>query len=370
MQRFQRPHAQVNATFGIDRNIAILENRSPIGAILDNSISETDGAINFRSLNRSRPPDDGYVLIDHEIIGYTGVLNDQLVNLERGMAKTEPSLHLEYAELSFLNAILSKDDIIEEDIYWKVDTAHLYNTIKDENELIKIRDELSLFDEKLLTLNMDLDSLRIPWLEFTAGNYLHRFKDLRFLLNFTVVPSHHLKIGDVVGFHYDVPIPPIAIKIMSIGYGTENTPITGREVRPDIDVFIDTAVIDPDETYRIVDVSDNPVLADATGNSAIFGGSERQLLPIPLTLDAELEDIVLTQYEVFEPITMPAGRYGAGGYTYRMVGIPENTYFDPRTRQFYGAPDDAQDATEFILYCNRQKRHHTSHHKEYHSQRC
>ena len=81
--------------------------------------------------------------------------------------------------MTFLEDALSNEDISGDDITWRVDTQHLYNTIKDENELIRIRDELSIFDEKLLTLNMDLDSLRIPWLEFVAGNYLHRFQNLR-----------------------------------------------------------------------------------------------------------------------------------------------------------------------------------------------
>lgn len=337
---------QVNATFGIDRNIAVLENRSPIGAILDNNISEIDTVINFRSLNRSQPLEDGFVLIDQELIAYTGVYGNQLTGLVRGQAKTEPSVHLAYAEITFLNDVISKDEIVEEDIYWKVDTAHLYNTIKDENDLIKIRDELSLFDEKLLTLNMDLDSLRIPWLEFGVGNYLHRFKDLRFLINFQTTKHYHLKIGDVVGFNYAAPIPPIAIQIMSAEYRTQGTAITGREVRPDIDEFLDTVVVDPDETYRIVDLSENPVLVDGAGNNAIFGGTEREIAPIPMTLDTEIEDMVFMQFEAFGPIKMPAGRYGAGGYTYAMVGIPENTYFDPRTREFYGAPDDAQAATE------------------------
>ena len=338
--------AQVNATFGVDRNVTILENRTPIGAIVDNTITETNTALNFRDLNRSRTPDDGFVLIDHELIAYTGVVGNQLTGLSRGQAKTVPSVHVEYAEITFLADVIERDDTVGTDISWKVDTAHLYNTIKDENELIKIKDELSLFNEKLLTLNMDLDALRIPWIEFVAGNYLHRFKDLRFLLTLSVVPAYNLKIGDVVGFNYASPIPPMAMQIMSATYGTQRTEIVGREVRPDIDVFIETVVEDEDETYRIVDLSENPVLVDGAGEHAIFGGSKRIIEPIPMTLNAEIADMVLTQYEAFGPIKMPAGRYGGGGYTYSMVGIPENTYFNSRTREFYGAPDDAQAATE------------------------
>ena len=339
--------SQVNATFGIDRNIAILENRSPIGAILDNNISETDVVINFRSPNRSRLPEDGFVLIDQELIAYTGILNNQLTPLVRGHGRTDPSVHLQYAEITFLNDIISKDDTVGADIFWKVDTAHLYNTIKDENELIKIRDELSLFDEKLLTLNMDLDALKIPWLEFAVGNYLHRFKDLRFLLNFTIKQAHGLKIGDVVGFNYAAPIPPIALQIMSAEYSTQNTAIIGREVRPDIDVFIDTVVEDPNETYHIMDVNEHSVLQSGTGKNAIFGGSDTEITPIPMTFDDEVRDMTLTQFDAFEPVIMPKARYGNGGYRYEMKGIPDGTFFDPRTRKFYGASDVAQPATPF-----------------------
>ena len=338
--------AQVNATFGVDRNVTILENRTPIGAILDNTITEANTALNFRDLNRSRTPDDGFVLIDHELIAYSGVVGNQLTGLSRGQAGTQSSVHLEYAEIAFLKDVIQKQDTVGSDIFWTIDTQHLYNTVKDEKELVKIRDDLSLFDEKLLTLSMDLDSLRIPWLEFAVENYLHRFKELRFLLNFSVKPSDHLKIGDVVGFNYASPIPPIAMQIMSVTYNTQNTALTAREVRPDIDVFIDTVVEDEDETYRIVDTLGNPILSDT---ELVFGGSERVIEPIPMTLDAEIEDMTLTQYEAFGPIKMPAGRYGGGGYTYAMPDKPENTYFNPRTLEFYGAPSHSQEATP-VMY--------------------
>ena len=93
-------------------------------------------------------------------------------------------------------------------------------------------------------------------------------------------------------------------------------------------MFIDTAVIPDDETYQIVDANQSPVLVAGNDEHAIFAGSERVILPIPMTLDAELEDITLTQYVPMTPIRMPAGRYGGGGYTYSMEGLPEGVEFD------------------------------------------
>ena len=90
--------AQVNATYGVDRNIVILENRTPIGAILDTAISDDAPNVSFRSLNRSRPPDtEGFALIDGEILSYSGISGNILTGCVRGSAGTTATTHVEYS---------------------------------------------------------------------------------------------------------------------------------------------------------------------------------------------------------------------------------------------------------------------------------
>ena len=338
---------QVNAAFGVNRNILHIENRTVIGATLERLISEDATQLQIRNLNRRDLPKSGHLLINDEILGYSNVIEHTLTGLARGVVGTTAATHLETAEIVFLDGVLGKNDIVSKDIFWKLDTAHLYNVIKDENELVRIHDAFSVFDEKPLTVNMDLDSLRIPWAAFIAGNYLHRFQQLRFLLEFDTRAWHNVNLGDVVGFFYDAMLPAIAMQVMSITERFTTMQLTCREASADIRAFLDTVVKDSEETFRIVDANNVSVLADNQGNHAIFGGVETEITPIPMRFVDEVEDLILTQFEAFGPIKLPEAVNGNGGYTYSIRDIPDGTHFNAHSREYFGTPTTPQAATGF-----------------------
>ena len=338
--------AQANATFGIDRHITTIQNRSAVGALVKEFITETDDTLNYDNANRSQLPESGHVLIDAEILNFSGRSETQLtgLGLGRGQLLTGIASHVADVPITFLDKVIAPSDL-QGEIFWSVDRVHLYNTIKDRNRLIKITDALSPFSEKLLNLDLGLDNLQIPMLAFIGGDYLHRFKDVRFQLNLTVLPSFYLKIGDVVGFHYQQPIPPIAMQIMHINYTKYGTDITGRQTTPNIMAKPDPVVIPDNETFRILDGSGNPILVDGKGDHTIFAGGKFDPIPQPINFERLIPDETWTQFEQIDDEIMPEAFGGAGGFQYFMEGLPDGVFFDPKTRRRHGAPEDAEAAT-------------------------
>lgn len=331
---------QANATFSLDRNVLSVVNRAPIGALLETFITDSAILIPLKDQNRTTFPSSGYVLIDSEIIRFGARYVDQLAELENGRIGTTPAVHQEGTQITFLDAAVGSSEVNSEDIFWSIDTVQLYNSVRDENRLIQIKDELSVFEEKVLNLNLDLDALRIPWLEFIAGDYLHRFKDVRFLLNFSLRPAFGLRVNNIIGFHYS-PLPPIALRIMDITYQKNRTAIKGRQVEPDIRVSPQPLVAEPNTTFRILDPSGNSIAVDGAGNHLLFIGDTAIQTVEPLVFESLLDDVTLTQFEKTQPVLMPEAFGGTPPYTYAMTGLPDGIFFNPKTRYRYGSPENA-----------------------------
>ena len=333
----------VNATLGFDRNIVTVRNRLPVGALVRGVVAENDDTLTYKHPNRSELPSMGHILINNEILSYSGRSDTQLTGLTREELQTETEPHFEEAEITFLDDVIPQSHL-RGTLFWSVDSAHVYNTIKDRNRIIEIKDVLSPFAEKVLDLDIDLDSLRIPHLEFLANNYLHRFKDVRFLLNFAVIPSWRLRISEIVGFHYK-PMPPIALQIMRIQYAKDATTIRGREVTPNIPGERDPITADENDTYRILDGVGDPIMVTGDADHILFVGDRLNQSIVPISFISSFEDVTFVQYQEIEPETMPEAIGGAGGFKYRMEGLPDGVFFDPKTRLRYGTPDDPQAAT-------------------------
>ena len=333
----------VNATLGFDRNVVTVRNRLPVGALVKGVVAEDADTLTYKHANRSELPDSGHILINNEILRYAGRSDTELTGLTRQQFQTQTEPHFEEAEITFLDDVIPQD-WLKSQPFWSVDSAHVYNTIKDRNRLIEIKDTLSPFAEKTLNLDIDLDSLRIPHLEFIANNYLHRFKDVRFLLNFDVQPAWRLRIAEIVGFHFD-PMPPIAMQILSIAYKSNETTIKGREVTPNIPGERDPITADENDTYRLLDGVGNPIMTTGDGDHILFVGDRLNQSLIPIRFTAPIEDMTFVQYQEIPAETMSEAIGGAGGFKYRMEGLPDGVFFDPKTRLRYGTPDDAQAST-------------------------
>ena len=295
---------QVNATFSVDRGVASVKNRATVGALLMGSITPLSTSLTYDNANRAELPASGNVLVDAEIIGYSGRTATQLTGLTRGLLLTVATSHANNAEITFLDELVSDAAFVGE-MVWSVDTAHLYNTISDA-QLIKLKDALSPFAEKSLNLGLDLDGLRIPWLAFVAGEYLSRFKDVRFLLNAPLYPFVDVKIGDIVGIHYR-SLPPLAMQVMRISYASDETVIVGREAVPNI-----TPQPDPP--------------------------------PMSFVFDALVVNQSWTQFMEIPAFTMPRAIGGVAPYGYTLTGLPEGVFFNDKTLRVYGTPDDAVSA--------------------------
>ena len=332
--------SQSNATFGLSNGIAHILNRLPIGALLEGEITASSESIRIKNQNRPEFPTSGHLLINNEVIAFEQRINNQLGTLSRAQIGTTADSHIEDSRLVFLDDVIPPYLLIGKP-FWSIDTQYLYNSIKDQNEIVRIKDTFSVFSEKQLTVDLDLDSLRIPMAEFIAGSYLERFKDIRFQLNITLKSAWFLRIGDVVGFYYSDPIPPIAMQILQIRENLKSIQIIGREVAPDIRIERETITGDFNDSLRILDAQGDAVLVAGDGTEIEFAGDPSGQAVLPIFFETTLADVNATQYEATPPIIMPKAIGGSGKFVYTMSGLPANMFFNPRTRRRYGAPDES-----------------------------
>ena len=223
--------SQVNATLSSHQGVTRIESRRGVDATLNNNLTARNTNARYRNASRSELPDEGYILIGNEFMSYDSITNNRLRMLDRGVLGTSPARHSAGDTITFLESVIETDDI-SGDMYWNVDMNHLYNTIKDSN-LIKVSDTATPWVESPLDLSLDLDNLRIEWIEFIASEYLDRFKDIRFLLNLGIKPERgwKLRLGERIGLKY-ATLPPIGLQIMRIEYTSSVINISAREISP------------------------------------------------------------------------------------------------------------------------------------------
>ena len=338
---------KTDATFSIEKNIVRIRNRKATGALIDGDLSATADSVSYDNANKAFGA-SGYLLIEKEILQYTARTETQLTGVVRGVSGAAAAAHDDNTEILQLQSVLTKDDIngdINIGLHW----YQLYNTFVDAQRNINLVDEESRtqFGQRQLDVDLGLTQHDIAWIEFVANEYLQRFKDVRHLLRIQLKPVFHLRLGDIVGFHYAGLT--FALRIMEISYGLRSTRIVGRQVTANITPAVEVPMADPNETYRTVSGTGNPILVAGNGDVALFVGNELNLAPkAPAFASGEsIGDQNWTQFARVSVLTLPKVEdEGNGDVVYSLSPILDGMFFDPISLKVSGAPQGSQATTE------------------------
>ena len=219
---------KVNATLSIQDNIILVHDRSYYRAMTDGGTGTGTGNLDFDGENKAFPS-NGYLLIDKEIIGYTGITGNTFTGITRGVLGTAISSHANNTPVLYLDKVLDKDRVLG-NFSELQDTNRIYNLIRDPENNFEERDPFSIntFGERPYTLNLGLTRHETAWQKHVFAEYLAGLKDPHLLMNLTLRPSFYLELGDIVGLRYADLV--YAVQIVSITYTQKSTTIRGRVI--------------------------------------------------------------------------------------------------------------------------------------------
>ena len=215
--------------FSVRQNLIQFEDNAPYRAKVNGTIGTT---LPFDSQNRDFPS-EGYLLINKEIIQYTGRNFLEFTGLTRGVLGSEIANHADNADIIYLDNIIKGSSLNDpyKDIVIRLDTNRFYNAVQDTGGLAHPRDEMSIqrFGERTYELNLGLTRHEAPWTEFMSERYLENLNELRYLVTVKLQPSTYIKSADIISFYYANTLL-IPIRVSSITYYAESTQIIGRSV--------------------------------------------------------------------------------------------------------------------------------------------
>lgn len=216
---------EVNATLAFDGRLISIKDRRTLRAKTDGSTGIGTSNLDYDSENK-RFPSSGYLLIEKEILGYTGISSGAFTGITRGLLGTKIVNHADNTEICFLNTLIQTSDIT--DINIDMDTARVYNIIRDSDNRFDVRDDASiaLHGKRPYVLDLGLTHHEKAWTEAVYESYLSELKDLKKEIQLQIAPRNDLEVGQFVGFVYDELV--YGMRILAITYGAKRTRLTGR----------------------------------------------------------------------------------------------------------------------------------------------
>ena len=219
---------KTNATFSFENGLVSIKDRSPIIAETDGATGTGTGDLDFDGENKALPT-SGYVKIDDEIIGYTGVSSGALTGVSRGELGTTATDHADGTKMVFLDDILEAERLTG-DFTIASDTTRVYNIIESDDDATRVRDpdSIAMYGNLRYPLSLGLTHHENAWRTAVFDNYLENLKDLQPVVSLRVKPSFWLRLGSVIGFKYEGLV--YSLQIISLVYEKGFTQIRGRTV--------------------------------------------------------------------------------------------------------------------------------------------
>ena len=193
---------KTNATLSIHQGIIRVEDRSVITAVADGATGTGAGNLSFEAASRTFPT-SGFLLIEKEIVQYTGVSSSAFTGITRGWLGSVISDHADATPITSLKYVFDQTSLIGE-IEREAETDRVFNIIRDSSENVEVRDAQSILDygENIYNLDLGLTAHENAWKRDILKSYLAYLKDLRYGVPFTLRPSHYLRLGDVICIQY------------------------------------------------------------------------------------------------------------------------------------------------------------------------
>ena len=255
----------INATLSFEKNIIMITDRRPYRALTNGATGTGTGNLRFSDVNKAFPS-SGYLLIEKEILKYTGISGGRFTGIERGVLGSEIENHADDSEVVYLDNLIQSEKLGSpyKAITLSSDTNRIFNVIRDSGGVAEVRDadSIALYGERPYTLDLGLTRHEKAWIEEIFKSYLEELKDLQQIVNIQVVPDFSLRLGQIVPFFYKGLIR--AMRIVSIRYERGATHLKGRTV-----AFTAPTLPDPDPT-RMPDPStptEATTLAVVSGNN-------------------------------------------------------------------------------------------------------
>ena len=221
----------VNATLSFEKNVIMITDRRPFGALTDGATGTGTGNLSFSDANKTFPS-SGYLLIGKEILRYTGISSGAFTGITRGVLGSDIENHADESRILYLDNLIQTESLGSpyKKITLQSDTNRIFNIIRDSGGIAEVRDEdsIALYGERPYNLDIGLTRHEKAWIETVFESYLSELKDLQSIVNIQVVPDFSLRLGQIVPFAYKGILK--VMRIVSVRYEKNSTHIKGRTV--------------------------------------------------------------------------------------------------------------------------------------------
>ena len=191
-----------NSFIGFDRYGAFYF--KPKGGMTANVQSSAPGSLEFKN-ESGKFPQEGLILVNDELIRYSGIIGRQFLNLERAQEGTMQVIPCENAKIHLIDHVLRTNqpifDPIEnanirdtsDQIYNKIIVEYADTTYEYEDA-----SSINLFGERIYNLQLPLTQYQSDWVEAIAQRFINRHKDMHYLINLTMDLNVDYDITDTV----------------------------------------------------------------------------------------------------------------------------------------------------------------------------
>ena len=220
---------KINATLLFSNGVICIKDRTLYRAGCDGATGTDTGDLDFENANKPFP-ERGYLLIDKEILGYTGISGEAFTGITRGIIGTTPTNNVDGTAIVYLDNVVETDRIKQGGFALATDTTRVFNVIRNPDNTLKISDNASIekYGELPYTLNLGLTPHELTWQKNVSEEYLENLKDPHPLINLTLIPTNYLEVSQVIGVRWGPLV--YAIQIVSIVKGLTATAIRGRAI--------------------------------------------------------------------------------------------------------------------------------------------
>ena len=219
---------KVNLTLSIENNTLSLRNRMPIRAETDGATGTGTGTLSFDKASRTFPA-SGYLLINNEILSYTGLALGAFTGIGRGVLGSPILNHADNTKIVYMNYRVPSSRLIGT-IHETQDTQRISNIIRDSDNNFEARDAVSIavYKKRQYDLNLGLTHHESAWQESVFAEYLAALKDPHTLQRVRIKPANYIKVHDT--FAIRVGALTSGFQVVSLTYGEKSTDIQGRTV--------------------------------------------------------------------------------------------------------------------------------------------
>jgi len=219
---------KVNATFAIENDIISVRKRTQRTALTDGSTGTDTSDLGYDT-EVGTFPISGYLLIDNEVIGYTGKTSTAFTGITRGVLGTGVVSHANNTEIVYVDYVIPATELSGR-ITTQEDNTKIYNVIRDTDNNFEVSDpdSLTAYPRNIYDLNLGLTHHEGAWQKSIFKETLETFKDPHDLLRFRIKPAFYIGGGDVVVIHHGGLV--YRLQVVSVEYARGFTEIQGRMV--------------------------------------------------------------------------------------------------------------------------------------------